>query len=320
MEFTPSTFVGVGGWAYFPSKNENRLVHCAKIYDFVEVNSSFYKLPHEGLARKWRAIVPDAFQFSLRANRKLTHESHLEPTEENYREYEKNLIICKALRAFVLHFQFPPSFEVTRSVVQNWCDFFASANKESGLRFAMEIRNPDGDKEEIRSFQEDYDIIPVSDPFRNEIEVSKDSKIQYSRIFGFGEHTRWNFSTSELLELKLKLARTSASKRYLTFHNLSMYEDGARMKKMISPEGADLEPSLVGTEALRQAIIAEGIHFPILSQDLSSKLTWRTLGTFDGRHVRINEILDDLGRNVQLKSLEETLSLCSSLFSQRRLA
>ncbi len=94
-------------------KNGNRLALCAKIYDYVEVNSSFYKLPQESLARKWRAMVPEDFQFSVRASRKLTHENHLAPSEDTFREYERNLTICRALRAFILHFQFPPSFEVT---------------------------------------------------------------------------------------------------------------------------------------------------------------------------------------------------------------
>ena len=315
MESTSDTSVGVGGWAYFPSKGENRLSLCARIYDFVEVNSSFYKLPQESLARKWRSIVPENFQFTLRANRKLTHESHLEPIEENFREYEKNLNICHVLRASILHFQFPPSFEVTTAVVKKWRDFFGSVKREKGLHLAVELRNSSGDKRGIQSFEDDHDIIPVSDPYRSEIQVSKGSKIQYSRIFGLGEHTKWSFSTGELEELRQKMTKTPATRRYVTFHNITMYEDGARMRNMLAQGGKDLDTSFVGIDALKQAIIAERIHFPILCADLSQKLAWRTIGIPNGRQEHVNNILTNIGTDVRFEYLEDALRKCSPLFS-----
>ena len=314
MESSSGTFVGVGGWAYFPIKTGSRLALCAKIYDYVEVNSSFYKLPHESLAKKWRAVVPEEFQFSFRANRKLTHENHLQPNEDTFREYERNLTICKALRAFVLHFQFPPSFEVTSLVVQSWRSFFGSVKKEKGLHLAMEVRNPKGDRSGIQSFQEDYDIIPTSDASLEEIGVSKDSRIQYSRIFGPGEHTKWSFSTRELEELKQKVSKVPGTRKYLTFHNITMYEDGARLKKMLSPGGKDLEPLLVGIDALKQAVIAERIHFPVLSHDLSAKLAWRTVGTVNGTQVHVDEIMKSLGNGICFESLGQILETCGPLF------
>ena len=295
-------------------KNGNRLALCAKIYDYAEVNSSFYKLPQESLARKWRAMVPEDFQFSVRASRKLTHENHLAPSEDTFREYERNLTICRALRAFILHFQFPPSFEVTSSIIQGWRSFFGSVKKEKGVHFAMEVRNPNGDRRGIESLQEDYDIIPTTDPSRSEIGVSKDSRILYSRIFGPGEHTRWSFSTRELEELKQKVSTTPATRRYLTFHNFTMYEDGARMKNMLSPEGRDLEPAVVGIDALKQAVIAERIRFPILSQELSAKLAWRTVGTVDGRQVHVDEIMKSMGNGIRFESLGQILEKCGPMF------
>ncbi len=178
----------------------------------------------------------------------------------------------------------------------------------------MEVRNPNGDRRGIESLQEDYDIIPTTDPSRSEIGVSKDSRILYSRIFGPGEHTRWSFSTRELEELKQKVSTTPATRRYLTFHNLTMYEDGARMKNMLSPEGRDLEPAVVGIDALKQAVIAERIRFPILSQELSAKLAWRTVGTVDGRQVHVDEIMKSMGNGIRFESLGQILEKCGPMF------
>ena len=308
-----SSFVGVGGWAYFPSKLPNKLAICAKIFDFVELNSSFYKLPQESLALKWRSTVPDTFQFSVRANGKLTHENHLEPLDECFKEYERNLIICKALRAFVLHFQFPPSFEVTNTVLQNWRGFFGSLKKEKGLNFAIEVRNPHGDRNALRALMDDYDIIPTSDPSRGEIEPSNDSKITYSRVFGRGEHTKWTFSSRELEELKQKVLKTPATRRYLTFHNMTMYEDGVRMKQLLQPEGRDLEASIVGIDSLKESIIAERIQFPIIGRELSSRLAWRTVGIPGGQRVHVNEIMKNL-EGTRFGSFGEVLDKCEPHF------
>src|SRR5712692_6367647 len=125
----PNISIGVGGWAYLPVRNLSRLELCAQIFDFVEVNSSFYKLPELEQAEKWRNSVPEHFEFTVRANRKLTHENHMEPVEENFLEFGKNVQICRALNARILHFQFPPSFIVTKQVVEGWREFFKSLKR-----------------------------------------------------------------------------------------------------------------------------------------------------------------------------------------------
>jgi len=307
--------VGVGGWGYLPVKQTNKLSLCAKLYDFVEVNSTFYKLPDEKLARKWRASVPEKFQFSVRANHKLTHEQHLEPIEENFLEYERNLSICKILQAFVLHFQFPPSFEVTTQIVQGWRSFFSSVKKEAGLKYSIEVRNRNSLKNSLlQSFLMEYDIIPTSDPSRDKIQISAYSKIQYSRVLGLGDHTKWSFSTGELVQLKEKVSKTPATRRYVTFHNITMYEDGARLKQMLDQEGNELLAPVTGIGSLKQALVAEKLQYPISSHDLSSKLAWRTVVIEDGLRIHANEITDRLSPNIQFESTEHILTACERLF------
>jgi len=304
---SPGVSVGVGGWAYFPVR-QNKLALCSKVFDFVEVNSTFYKLPPVKLASKWRDTVPEEFQFSMRASGKLTHEKHLEPSEENFREYEKNLAISRMLQAFVLHFQFPPSFEVTRQVVNNWKNFFSSARKEHGLSLAIEIRNLGAvNSNYLSSFFEDYDIIPTSDVSRNEVRTSNRSKILYSRIFGLGDHTRWSFSTSELGGLKEKLEKVSASKKYVTFHNITMYEDAARLKNLIR-EGVDLDPVRpIGKESLKQGIISSRIVFPVSYSELLAELSWRVITAENGRRVHADEAINKLPDVFKFNSIDEIL-------------
>jgi len=304
---SPDISVGVGGWAYFPVR-QNKLALCAKIFDFVEVNSTFYKLPAMKLALKWRDTVPEEFDFSMRASGKLTHENHLEPSEENFREYEKNIAICRALQAFILHFQFPPSFEVTRQVVDNWKNFFSSVKKERGLSFAIEVRNPNvASANYMQSFFKDYDIVPTSDASKNEVRSSNRSKILYSRVFGLGDHTKWSFSTGELEELKERVEKVPATKRYITFHNITMYEDAARLKNLIK-DGVDLPPERpFGRDSLKQAIVSARILFPISKEDLLSDLSWRVITAENGIRMRPNVALGQTPEGFMFKSIDEIL-------------
>lgn len=301
--------VGVGGWAYVPVKHQNKLELCSRIFDFVEVNSTYYKLPPLDHAKKWRASVRDDFEFTMRANARLTHETHLEPTESNFKLYANHIEICRELRATVLHFQFPPTFAVTRRVIQSWKDFLNSVLKKRSrdLSLAFEIRHVESEHSPlVKKFFDEYDIIPTSDASKTGTLDSSRSGIIYSRVFGLGEHTKWSFATPELETLKDKVQKTFAKKKYVTFHNFTMYEDAARFRSVVT-EGVDpLPPREVGIESFRRAIISARVDFPISKVDLVKQLSWRTFDSEQGKRVHLSEWLDQLPQ-VQFKSLDEVL-------------
>ncbi|MGE5532971.1 MAG: DUF72 domain-containing protein, partial [Bacillota bacterium] len=60
--------VGTGGWAYFKVPNEPSLETYSKIFNFVEVNFTFYEYPRMSLVEGWRRRVPSEFVFSVRCH------------------------------------------------------------------------------------------------------------------------------------------------------------------------------------------------------------------------------------------------------------
>jgi len=60
--------VGVGGWAYLPVEGD-KLKACSGLYDFVEVNSTFYMYPSLSTVRSWRRRVPQDFEFTVKCHR-----------------------------------------------------------------------------------------------------------------------------------------------------------------------------------------------------------------------------------------------------------
>ncbi len=74
--------VGCSGWQYkhwrgnfYPAQlPTNRwFQHYAKIFDTVELNSSFYRLPPKETMKHWRMQAPVRFIYAVKASRYLTH-------------------------------------------------------------------------------------------------------------------------------------------------------------------------------------------------------------------------------------------------------
>jgi uncharacterized protein YecE (DUF72 family) len=74
--------IGTSGWSYdhwsdvlYPpgAPSGSRLGYYTRSFRTVELNSSFYRWPRVATFRGWRRRLPDAFQFSVKAPRGLTH-------------------------------------------------------------------------------------------------------------------------------------------------------------------------------------------------------------------------------------------------------
>lgn len=82
--------IGCSGWSYRDWRDDfypagtpasRRLEHYASVFDTVEVNATFYRLPERSTVRDWSAQVPDGFLFAVKASRYLTHMRRLRDIE-----------------------------------------------------------------------------------------------------------------------------------------------------------------------------------------------------------------------------------------------
>jgi uncharacterized protein YecE (DUF72 family) len=78
--------IGCSGWNYahwreliYPKGLPPRrwLQFYASLFDTVEVNSTFYRLPKRSAVENWAAETPDGFAFAIKASRYLTHVKRL---------------------------------------------------------------------------------------------------------------------------------------------------------------------------------------------------------------------------------------------------
>src|SRR5208283_362861 len=91
--------VGTGGWAYFKVGNKPSLKTYSKIFNFVEVNYTFYEFPSIRTVENWRRSVPSDFTFAVRCHQDLTHNFGLRPINQAYEIFYQMRAYCDRLRS-----------------------------------------------------------------------------------------------------------------------------------------------------------------------------------------------------------------------------
>ena len=115
----PRFWVGTSGYNYaewkgsfYPEKisSKKMLPYYAERLPTVEINYTFYRMPTEQLLQGWSEITPEAFKFTLKAPRRITHDARLRSCGDTTRAF------CDAAGSLghklgVLLFQLPLSFK-----------------------------------------------------------------------------------------------------------------------------------------------------------------------------------------------------------------
>lgn len=219
--------MGTGGWAYFTIPGMDSLEAYSRAFNYVEVNSTFYQVPPLDTVRVWRQRVPEDFSFSVRCHRGVTHAHGFDPTDHVIDLMERMAEIARALRAEALHLLTPPSFDFGQREVGNMAAILDSASLE-GIPVALEARRYAGIElpRDLRRLMEDRGIIHCVDLSKEEPQV--ESPLLYTRLFGKGYHTVYQFSDEELQEMYTRGNSRDYRRALFTFHGVRMYSDAGR--------------------------------------------------------------------------------------------
>lgn len=154
QSFKSKIHIGCQGWNYddwttkadgetvfYPrgTKSNEMLENYSKVFETVEVDSTFYAIPASSAVENWYRKTPHDFTFSLKLPREITHEHLLQSTAFHVlEEFCERVLLLKEKLAVVL-VQLPPQFEAGKENAQSLRDFLARLPKE--IRFAVEFRN-----------------------------------------------------------------------------------------------------------------------------------------------------------------------------------
>ena len=135
--------VGCAGWAlsskvaaHFPTEGSH-LERYAQVFSSVEINSSFYR-PHQAKTyARWAASVPDAFRFSVKVPRSVSHELRLRAADATLRTFVDQ-ITALGDKLGCLLLQLPPSLALNTS---DALDFFSMARSLTSAPIVCEPRH-----------------------------------------------------------------------------------------------------------------------------------------------------------------------------------
>jgi uncharacterized protein YecE (DUF72 family) len=137
-------FIGTSGYNYpewkgtfYPEKlsTSKMLAYYSERFPTVEINYTFYRIPTEKLLAGWAAGTPDHFTFTLKAPRRITHDSKLQRCEDLLQTF------CRTARTLgpklaTLLFQLPPTFKKDAAVLRAFLELLPE-----GTRAAFEFRH-----------------------------------------------------------------------------------------------------------------------------------------------------------------------------------
>lgn len=202
---------GTCGWSYqewvgafYPDNRVAKLPFYARIFNSVEVDSSFYGAPSRSMVAGWiRATGPD-FKFSLKIPKTITHDKRLVGVEKEFLDFMDLVQPFTAVgKLGCLLVQLPPDFKFEQ---KDHVESFLNMLPED-IHFAIEFRNKSWNRKETWSLLRKYNVAnTVTDSpieFLSEPVVTSTTH-SYVRWHG---RVRWYDYTYSEQELRLWLVK-----------------------------------------------------------------------------------------------------------------
>ena len=136
--------IGTSGYNYpewrgsfYPEKfpTAKMLAYYAERFNTVEVNYTFYRIPTPALLEGWAKGTPDGFTFTLKAPRRITHDSKLQRVEDLTQTFCRTAATLGP-KLGVLLFQLPPTMKRDDAVLSAFVETLPE-----GTRAAFEFRH-----------------------------------------------------------------------------------------------------------------------------------------------------------------------------------
>ncbi|MCJ2520382.1 MAG: DUF72 domain-containing protein [Candidatus Thermoplasmatota archaeon] len=192
--------LGCSGWDYeewigpfYKSRARSKLSSYGRVFETVEINSTFYRPPTEGMVLGWSRYSPEGFLFAAKVPQTVTHDRLLK-VESGADEHLESF--CQLMRPLldsgklgVLLLQLPPRLRFSEERTRR---FFETIPLE--YRFAIEFRNESWMCPEafdlLREYKVAYTVVdePLLPP-----DVHITSTIAYIRWHGHGTDPWYNY-------------------------------------------------------------------------------------------------------------------------------
>jgi uncharacterized protein YecE (DUF72 family) len=139
-------YIGCCGWSYtawkgpfYPSdiKNSKWLEFYSKVFDYVEIDSSFYNRPNVIMVKQWLKKTQEDFRFTAKFPKVITHDKRLKNVDNELQLFFKAIepLYDKTLALLI---QLPPSIEIMEGLQRLRELVYKLDNR---FRYAVEVRH-----------------------------------------------------------------------------------------------------------------------------------------------------------------------------------
>jgi uncharacterized protein YecE (DUF72 family) len=280
--------IGTGGWAYFKVPNKQSLKAYSEVFNFVEVNQTFYEYPDLRKVERWRKTVPEDFTFAVRCHQDLTHRLGLKPVDEAYYVLSRMVAYCGVLEAPFMVLETPARYTLNQKEVDRARDFLSSSNLR-GVRLVWEIRAPLTSA--VVDLMRDFSIVHSVDLSKEKPKLKSD--VVYSRLFGKGRHNIYQFTDDELVDIDRRAEGSSHKVVALSYHGVRMNSDAARYMQYKKTGKFIPVTSFTGVDSVR-AVLSEDAEFPSSKAKLIEHQGWKVVDVSAEKRVHLSELLANM--------------------------
>jgi uncharacterized protein YecE (DUF72 family) len=203
--------IGCSGWSYrdwrdglYADVPQRRwLERYAEVFDTVEVNATFYRLPRQSTVEGWVDQTPAGFGFAVKGSRYLTHIRRLREVDTGLRRFWEPLEPLRAAgRLGPVLWQLPENFERDDAVLDKFLDALPRA------RHCFEFRHPSWFAPPVRRLLDRHGAaLVIADDPRRDLPAAKPlGPLAYVRLHYGSQGRRGNYSKAELDRWRRRLA------------------------------------------------------------------------------------------------------------------
>jgi len=190
--------------SFYPEhlEGKSRLAVYSLLFNSLEVNSSFYKIPREETVRRWSEETADSFRFTFKLWKGITHQKELGFDPQDVVRF-LSVIDAVSQKKGCLLIQLPPSCKFTSiGKLTELLDCISQDKRSEAWQVCVEFRNDSWYREETLILLKSYGmqlVIHDKDTLGMRLQYT-DTKIIYMRFHGPDGDYRGSYSDSVLKE------------------------------------------------------------------------------------------------------------------------
>jgi uncharacterized protein YecE (DUF72 family) len=224
--------IGCSGWNYKSWKGRfypvalppaRWLQHYASVFDTVEINNTFYRLPEGSTFASWRAQMPEGFLATVKASRYLTHMKRLrDPAEPVQRLFARAAELGPRLGPVL--YQLPANFHADIGRLRDFLAVLPRTHPQTGrpMTHVMEFRHRSWYTDEVFRLLEGFGVaLCLHDKAGSEVMEPSVGPAIYVRFHGTSGryHGSYGDSTLRLWARRLAGAWRAGQDVYAYFNN-----------------------------------------------------------------------------------------------------